>query len=267
MSGDPSPDLPPNPDLQRLSTCLHEARLREGISLDDLARRLHMGREQLHSLEQADTAALPEQVFVIAQARRVACALGVNIDSEIQALRRSQAPAGGTAAAPAEPVVIKAPPRDLPPRPGGTGRSRGGAIPTPLKLVGLAALVGAAGLAAWRILPTTMPPSPQAATTTPKNAASPSPSRSPAARPAPTPQSDALTLKAGQASWLEVRTATGTSLFRGTLEGERSFPYRGDLLVLAGRPDLVEVAEPGAGPRPLGRIDQVRWQRFKAPAP
>jgi hypothetical protein len=51
------------------------------------------------------------------------------------------------------------------------------------------------------------------------------------------------------------------------LEGERRFPLGSGLQVLAGRPDLV-LAQLGSGPaKPLGRIDQVRWQRFTAPAP
>jgi hypothetical protein len=76
-----------------------------------------------------------------------------------------------------------------------------------------------------------------------------------------------LLLRSSQPSWLEVKQEDGESLFRGTLEGERRFPLGSGLQVLAGRPDLV-LAQLGSGPaKPLGRIDQVRWQRFTAPAP
>jgi hypothetical protein len=74
-------------------------------------------------------------------------------------------------------------------------------------------------------------------------------------------------LRSIQPSWIEVRKERGELLFRGVLEGERRFPLDGGLLVLAGRPDLVQ-AQLGSGPaKPLGRIDQVRWQQFKAPEP
>ncbi len=76
-----------------------------------------------------------------------------------------------------------------------------------------------------------------------------------------------LMLRSIQPSWIEVRKERGELLFRGVLEGERRFPLDGGLLVLAGRPDLVQ-AQLGSGPaKPLGRIDHVRWQQFKAPEP
>ncbi|EDY39091.1 transcriptional regulator, XRE family, putative [Cyanobium sp. PCC 7001] len=275
----------PNPDLQRLGACLHEARLREGISLEDLAQRLHMGREQLQSLEQADTDGLPEPVFVIAQARRVACALGVNIDTEIQALRQNRAAAvvkpvvkpletGDTPAASSAPA-----PRRQPVLPH-SSHARPGALAPGLKLVGVLALLGAGALAVWRVGPVAQQRLQQAVTTAasmaepasdPAASGSPAPSSGsappPPATPSEPPQQAALVVKAGQPSWLEVRTSSGISLFRGTFVGERVFPYQGDLLVLAGRPDLVEVTAPGRSSRPLGDINDVEWQRFKAPAP
>ena len=78
-------------------------------------------------------------------------------------------------------------------------------------------------------------------------------------------------LNARGPSWVEIATTGGTTLFRGTLEGQRSFPLGQGLRVLAGRPDLV-TAQLGGGPaQALGRIDQVQWRRFApgatAPAP
>jgi cytoskeletal protein RodZ len=254
----------PNPDLQRLGTCLHQARLREGISLEDLAQRLHMGREQLQSLEQADATGLPEPVFVIAQARRVASALGVNIDSEIQALRRSHAeavtqPAVTPPALAAEPTPIAARAARREPRQRqGSGRACNSVGTLGLWLAGLA-LLGAGALAVWRILPVAEEQAQQAA------AGSPTPPASPSSAAPSSPS--ALTIRTSQPSWLEVRTVAGTNLYRGTLVGEQVFPYQGDLLVLAGRPDLVKVEEPGGVPRRLGSINQVRWQRFRAPEP
>ena len=89
------------------------------------------------------------------------------------------------------------------------------------------------------------------------------PGRSPAAPADPA----VLVLASRGASWLEVTTGDRRLLFRGTLQGQRSFPLGAGLRVLAGRPDLV-TARIGAAPaQPLGAIDQVRWRRFTAPAP
>jgi transcriptional regulator with XRE-family HTH domain len=72
-----------------LGAAITQARLEAGLGLADLASRLNMGVEQLEALESGDLARLPEPVFVIAQARRIAQNLGVTIDGEIQALRQT----------------------------------------------------------------------------------------------------------------------------------------------------------------------------------
>ena len=74
-------------------------------------------------------------------------------------------------------------------------------------------------------------------------------------------------LRSQEPSWLEVKAEAGKVLFRGTFSGERHFPLGGGLQVLAGRPDLVQAQLGTAPSRALGPIDQVRWQRFNAPAP
>jgi cytoskeleton protein RodZ len=66
-----------------------------------------------------------------------------------------------------------------------------------------------------------------------------------------------LRLSCVSSSWLEVKTANGRSLFRGTLSGSRQFQLGSVLAVIAGRPDLVQVQEGQTPPRPLGRIEQV----------
>jgi cytoskeletal protein RodZ len=104
-----------------------------------------------------------------------------------------------------------------------------------------------------------------------KPAAAQAPSQSSlAADPSPLPttgKNDQLLLRSRGPSWLEVKTETGTTLFRGTFEGERSFPLGGGVVVLAGRPDLVQAQLGSGAAQPLGTIDQVRWRRFKDPAP
>ncbi len=251
----------PTSDLQRLASCLQQARLRRGLSLQDLADRLHMGREQLQSLEDADPNGLPEPVFVIAQARRVASALGVSIDPEIQALRTSLQ---GRKASPPPAEASSSPvqPQAMAPAPGrATRKAR---WPLAMAAAGLLVALSAAGLAGYQrlVAPDGGGGTAQAPANTPQPAAAPS-------TPASTGAAGAgqLLLRAEQPSWLEVRSADGTTLFRGTLQGKQSFPLEADLQVLAGRPDLVEVEPPGQPRRPLGTIEQVRWQRFRAPAP
>ena len=77
------------PELLALGQKLREARSRRGLSQEELAERLHLGTDQLDALEQGDRLRLPEPVFVIAQAKRVAGSLGITIDEQIAALRRS----------------------------------------------------------------------------------------------------------------------------------------------------------------------------------
>lgn len=258
----------PTSDLQRLASCLQQARLRRGLSLEVLADRLHMGREQLQSLENADPNGLPEPVFVIAQARRVASALGVSIDPEIQALRTSlQGRKPGPS--PAEASSSPAQPQGMAAASGRATRAARWTLP-------LAAL-SAAGLVGYErlVAPGGGGSTAQAPANTPQPAAPPSAPASAVGGPGQAQEpagaggaaSGQLLLRAEQPSWLEVRSADGTTLFRGTLEGEQSFPLEADLQVLAGRPDLVEVERPGQPRRLLGTIEQVRWQRFRAPAP
>jgi cytoskeletal protein RodZ len=185
------------PELQRLGQRLEQARESQGLSREQQAERLRMGTEQLRALEQGDRADLPEAVFVVAQARRVAASLGVNIDAEISALR---------------------------------------------------------GNAAFQASPS-RPPQAAASTGNPS-----------------TGGGSELVLRALQPSWLEVRSAQGDVLFRGTLQGERRFPLNRELRVLAGRPDLVTASAPGQRGQVLGPIEAVRWQSFRpsvpqAPAP
>lgn len=90
QDGDPAGVQPPIPELEALARLLSDRRQALGLSVVDLAQRLHMGVEQLKALERADQQQLPEPVFVIAQARRVADALGIEISAQIEALRSSE---------------------------------------------------------------------------------------------------------------------------------------------------------------------------------
>jgi cytoskeleton protein RodZ len=273
------------PELQRLGQLLQQARQAQGVSLDDQAQRLHMGSEQLRALEQGSREELPEAVFVVAQARRVATSLGVNIDAEIAALRESQAFQARTAKR-AEPQSRPVPPRAQPveaatsspqPKPAGTPARRSSRL-LPLG----AAAIAAAALGWWGLQrrPLQAPaPSEQAASeqaASKQGAAEQAASQQDASQQAPgsapgSPQAE-LVLRSAEPSWLEVRSASNAVLFRGTLTGEQRFPLSGALQVRAGRPDLVTATTGTAPAQPLGPIEAVTWYSFSpepaaAPAP
>lgn len=253
----------PIPELQRLGQRLEQARERQGLSREAQAERLRMGAEQLRALEQGDQDELPEPVFVVAQARRVAASLGVNIDAEISALRSNASfqarPSRPTAPPPAAPSpsnpVTAAPAAAAPTRSGG-GRG-------PLLLAAAAALALAGGGLLLRFGNTlTSPPlQPTVPLLQPPAPAAPEPPEASGA--STTGGSSVLVLRALQPSWLEVRNAAGQVLFRGTLQGERRFPLSSELRVLAGRPDLVTAQGPGQQAQVLGPIEAVRWRSFR----
>jgi len=261
------------PELQTLGSALRDARQAQGLSPEALAGRLNMGLEQLQALEAGHREQLPEAVFVIAQARRVAGALGVNVDGPIEALRRNPA----FQSKPAKPAAPSSAPQPLRPgaiqEPDTATRPRRPLKPTLLSLL-VAAGVAGGGIALQRSQLKLAPPAwPPGNPSAPAPAASPQsadPSARAQSKTTPDP-AGTLRLTAQGRSWLEVSSSTGQTLFRGTLEGEKAFPLGKGLNVLAGRPDLVTAQLGNTEPRVLGPIDQVRWQRFSpgatAPAP
>jgi cytoskeletal protein RodZ len=260
----------PIPELVRLGERLASARRELGLSLEEVASRLRLGTEQLVALEAGDHTQLPEAVFVVAQAKRVAGVLRIDISqqiSDLQDSRMMRKPGRSSLpSTPRRPVTAAASPSPRGGAPSSPRRSLGG-----LLLILLAG--GALGLTVVAVLQRRLPslanwrlPIPR---TEPAPGASPPPATAPAP-PAPTPAADVapdqLLLKSGEPSWLEVRDASGGTLFRGTFSGEKRFPLGSGLRVLAGRPDLVTAAVGGSEARPLGPIDQVVWRSFK-PSP
>lgn len=260
--------------LALLGQSLRQAREQQGLSAAALASQLHMGEEQLHALESGDPARLPELVFVIAQARRVAAALGIDatpLVAPIKHLSSQIKPAPAPLSA-AQPTGRQRPRARLSPQsythqPRPRANHSGAALRW-LASLALLAGVGAAGVWGWQRAPQMLgllkpqTPSPaklKAAAAVPV-AAKPKPKPKPAATPA-----TSLTVSAAQPSWLSVRSAKGKVLFEGTFKGTRQFPLAGGLELLAGRPDLVVVSQGEAKGKPLGSIDQIRWVSFSAP--
>jgi cytoskeleton protein RodZ len=213
-----------------------------------------MGLEQLQALEEGDASRLPEPVFVIAQARRVASSLAINIDGALQTLRDS----GQFQTKPIK-VAELAPSNPSRPPKSATSATGPGIGRLALAAAILAGLT-AASTAGWQWWQRSQArPTQQPGQSMPLTAAQKTDSGSLAP--------NQLQLNTSEPSWLEVKTKTGTSLFRGTVTGERSFPLGQGLEVLAGRPDLVRAQLGGGAAQPLGRIDQVGWRSFTAPAP
>jgi cytoskeleton protein RodZ len=258
------------PELHSLAQVLLSARQAQGLSLEALGQRLHMGAEQLAAFEAGDLQRLPEPVFVIAQARRIADALGVDISVQIESLRASEAFMA------ARPVLSSAVFQAA-----AQQRERPNESPQPsaqqlwpwrgaLAWLLLASGLGAAAVGLWQQRQQLQPvlahwsaqlkPA-KAALQPPSSAPAPMPAKPPQPKPAPEPAD--LRLQAKAPSWLEVRPASGGApLFRGRFVGERSFALGKGLRVRAGRPDLLMVSQGQAPPKPLGTISEIRWVSF-----
>jgi cytoskeletal protein RodZ len=257
-----------------LAAAITQARLAAGLGVGELAKRLNMGVEQLEALESGDLDRLPEPVFVVAQARRIAQNLGVSIDGEIQALRQS----GSLNTRPIElqNLKLKTEPED-PRGPAENQRPRGSGMVPVLASLALASGVAAGGFALWQQWQgrqqQALQPKPVLTKPATTKKANPKQAQATAKAQALAPAktgATSLTLSSGSNTWLEVKTLKGKQLFRGDFKGRQGFPLNEGLRVLAGRPDLVLVQVGGTAARPLGSISEVKWQTFaapKAPAP
>lgn len=142
----PTPPSDTPPVLAAIGAQLRQARMERGQSIAELAQRLNMGPEQLQALESAHRAQLPEPVFVIAQIRRVASTLGLDVESAIQELRSSDALGSTAIASPAAGAALRsASGPDTPQRP---GRSRHRWLQPLAAVVGVPRL-GWLGFSSW----------------------------------------------------------------------------------------------------------------------
>lgn len=258
----------PIPELVRLGEQLARAREGSGLSLDGLAQRLRMEPRLLEALERGEHQQLPEGVFIVALARRIAGTLNVDVEEGITDVRQSRLMDPKPTA---PPPAADNPRHERAPRPARSPRPfqrqttlPPGAPSMPRWGWPLAALLAALGAtAAWVFLAPSpgRGPSPNPAV---ESSPTPAPERT---APQSTPRADALRLQASEPSWLEVRDASGTSLFQGTLSGEKSFPLGRGLDVKAGRPYAVRASIGAGQATPLGGVDDIRWKRFNPEAP
>lgn len=270
------------PELIRLGEQLREARHSQGLGIEQLAERLHIGNDQLLALERGDRTHLPEAVFVIAQAKRVASVLGIDVEGTIAQLRQSrlmQSPSrqnvsslppvssGSAPASRPQPGPTRPAPSPAPPTHSRGNSTLAGRLPLLPLLAAIAAIAAALGMIRALRQAAIRPPAPPRPATTaipsPPPPAIAAPSTTPAAQAIPT--GAVLVLRASEASWLEVRSLAGERLFEGTLEGEKRFPLGGGLEVMAGRPYAVTASVGNQPPSTLGKVDEIVWRRFPSP--
>ncbi len=238
--------LEPISELLDLGQRLRRAREGRGIGVAELADRLHLAPDQLTALENGDRSHLHEPVFVIAQAKRVAQALGVDVSQQVEHLRHSR---------------LMQPPSVAESLSTGLGQAGGApsgreAVATPfrwsfaLAITALALLLGVVGFQSLRLW------GPRRPALLPRTAA-PAGDQGPGV--------GVLVLRSDEPSWVEVRDRAGLVLFSGQLEKEARFRLGHGLRVLAGRPDLVTATVGREAPRRLGAIHEVDWQEFATP--
>jgi len=253
---------PPTPELIALGAVIAQARTGAGLGVPQLAKRLNMGVEQLQALEEGDLNRLPETVFVIAQARRIAESLGVTIDAEIQALRQS----GTLNPRPCDLQNLQAKPdsdQTLGPQTNPRARAIGSMVASFALMAGLTA--GSVVLwQQWQGHHQQQTLRAQAIARKAMQEAQTKQALATGRQPAPV---TTLSLSSAKGTWLEVKTLKDKQLFRGDFKGRQVFPLNEGLRVLAGRPDLVLVQLGAKAQEPLGTISKVQWQTFAASKP
>jgi transcriptional regulator with XRE-family HTH domain len=246
------------PELVQLGESLMRAREGAGFSLDALAARLRVEPRLLQALEQGDHRRLPEGVFIVALARRIAGTLNMNVEEGIASVRQSRLMEP-------RPVDRSRSSRNPDPAPRRTEPTHKlprqtsgpfGRPPIPLWVWPLAALLTTLGATAGWLL---LAPSPKRVVP-PPSSLQPTQDIKPGA--ITSTGTDTLRLQASEPSWLEVRDTNGKTLFEGTLTGERSFPLGRGLEVMAGRPYAVRASTGAGQAAPLGGVDDIRWKRF-----
>lgn len=223
--------------LSVLGAQLRQAREAKGIPQQELAKRLFFRQEQLEALEAGDRSALPELVYVIAQAQRVASVLGLDVTPlllPLHQLQKSGPP--HRCLDPSTSTPRQAAPGISPIKAAG-GMGKGVAVVALILGAGSTLVWGwqrfAAGdLQTWLPAQPSVPSAPHrepaqlepATEATPPQPATGASQPTQLAQPAP----GDLLLSSSSPSWLEVRqvggAAGGEVVFRGTFTGSAVFP-------------------------------------------
>lgn len=269
--------------LVDLGRKLAEARQAQGILLPVLAEQNYLSPDRLDALECGDHTRLPERIYLIAQARRVATSLGLDADELTEPLLNLQlpgvshsgrtnpaSPAPGQASRPVARVSLAAP--AMAPRESSTDallqptrQPRRAAMPWLLAGgAGVLALVAGVAMGWNQSRPASSNLSGQPLSPAASEAQKPSPEESGESTSQAQPGQRSLQLSSREPSWLEVRNGEGKELFRGLFTGTGSFALAEGLQVLAGRPDLITVTTASGKSETLGTIEQISWQKFSS---
>ena len=286
-----SQPVPSAADSRNPGAALMQARERQGLSRAQLAERLRMRADQIEALECNQQERWPEDVFTIAQVRRLADALDVEVEPLLAAFRLSlkQRAAGSSPAAQAVMQAsvqrsTPAPSRDEGRRDWVSSKStekknnsdKGGAnwlLPGVLVLAVLA--IGGAGLHRLASQGTIKLPELSNLPKLPSfslpggNSSGESAVSEPepvAVAPAPVPKALSVAISNDEKVWLTVKQLNDQKvLFQGLFQGSKDFPLGDGLQVRAGRPDLVLVGLGDQPPKLLGTIEIIQWVTFKPP--
>ena len=231
--------------LAEVGRCIQERREGLGLSAEQLAGTLHLGVEQLRSLELGDLQGLPEPVFIKAMVRRIAGHLRLDADALAKQL--------GTISTPKRKPIITVPASIT----ASPARHRWGML---LPVVLLIAIGGGGAMFlrsrfAISAMQTTAETTDKPAAPTPQQ---PIAEAEPVSEAPPEPHASSLTISSREPSWIALRR-NGNLVFQGTLVNDRNVDAPENVEIYAGRPDLVMVKRPGAEAAALGAIDAVRW--------
>ena len=234
--------------LAEVGRCIQERREALGLSAEQLAGTLHLGVEQLRSLELGDLQGLPEPVFIKAMVRRVACHLRLDADALAKQL--------GTISTPKRKPIITVPASMT----ASPARHRWGML---LPIVLLIAIGGGGAMFLRTRLAISAVETPAETAKTTEKPAGPPPQQpvaeaEPVSEAPPEPHASSLTISSREPSWIALRR-NGNLVFQGTLVNDRNVDDPENVEIYAGRPDLVMVKRAGAEAAALGAIDAVRW--------
>ena len=240
-SGDTAPG-----SLAEVGRCIQERREGLGLSAEQLAGTLHLGVEQLRSLELGDLQGLPEPVFIKAMVRRIAGHLKLDADALAKQL--------GTISTPKRKPIITVPASMT----ASPARHRWGML---LPIALLIATGGGGAMLLRKRLAVSAVQTPAETTEKPVTALQqPVTESKPVTVSAalPEPHASSLTISSREPSWIALRR-NGNLVFQGTLVNDRNVDDPENVEIYAGRPDLVMVKRAGAEAAALGAIDAVRW--------
>ena len=229
--------------IEDVGTAIRQGRESASISRDELARRLHMGSEQLEALEQGELHRLPEPVFIKAMVRRLASHLGLDADALVEQL----------GPLPKRPSITYRPVQAL--------RTTADQASGPPWMTLLLALMAIVGLGSWDrhlLTDTTTSTSGRETTIQAAPETKVQPQRQDVPAPAAESTTTAIVLDCSEPCWIALRR-DGTVEFEGILDAPRTVEDPEGVEVYPRRPDLVMLRRKEEEAINLGSINDLRW--------